>query len=526
MSTLAQIRPAEAPALPSNVEAEAALLGAMLTNADLLRKFGADIRASDFYAPAHRRIFEVAQQLQQQGPGFNLMTLKPILQDDEALKHLEGFSYIAKLAGDGRGHLSPDALANQIKELASRRRLIEWHGDALSHCRDLSQPLREPVLPDDIRPAKSGKTATPFTWRDPATIPPRPWVLGRWLLLGTVACVVAPGGAGKSTFMSALAASLATGREILGKRLPLGRQRVWLWNLEDDLDEMARSIAAACLHHGITAQDLDGWLFLNSGLDGADLCTARDGRDGFELDAAEYATVEAEIRKRAINVLVIDPFVSSHQSDESNNGRMDAIAKSWARVAKSTGCLIVLVHHVSKAGSSDVTANSSRGAVSLINAARSVLVLNRMDEAEADRLGIPANERRRYVRIGDDKSNRAPADAADWFQICSVDLGNGDNVGALATWRLPGLFDDVTIDHLRAVQARIAERDWRENYQAASWCGRLIGEVLDINVDEKAGKAKVTGILREWIKSGALKVEERQDRNRELRKFVIMGDPA
>lgn len=33
---------------------------------------------------------------------------------------------------------------------------------------------------------------TPFVWRDPASIPPRPWVLGRWLLRNTITAVVAP----------------------------------------------------------------------------------------------------------------------------------------------------------------------------------------------------------------------------------------------------------------------------------------------------------------------------------------------
>ena len=37
-------------------------------------------------------------------------------------------------------------------------------------------------------------TATPYVWRDPATIPPRSWVYGRYLLRGTVTAFVPPAG--------------------------------------------------------------------------------------------------------------------------------------------------------------------------------------------------------------------------------------------------------------------------------------------------------------------------------------------
>lgn len=518
---------------PSNVEAEAAVLGAALINNTVLDLAAQRLVAADFYEPVHGRIFDQAVRCREDGSTVTPVTLRPYFESDDALTELGGVAYLARLTADGHGLLAPAELIGQIGELAALRaaaaigeeiRMAALEPSGKADLGAILADAQEALTA--LSTARPGAVASPFTWRDPASIPARPWVLGRWLLLSTVACVVAPGGAGKSTFISALAVTLASGRELLGKRLQNGRQRVWLWNLEDDLDELQRGLAAVCLHHDIEPADLDGWLFVDSGLEGATLCTARDERDGFRLDTRALNAVATEIRRREIDVLVIDPFVSSHQVNESENGRIDAIAKAWARIAKATNCLIILVHHVAKAGAGDVTANSARGAVSLVNAARSVLVLNRMDEAEAGRLGIAPAERRQYIRIGDDKANRAPAEAADWFRIASVDLGNGDSVGALETWRLPGLFDDVSLDDLRAVQARIAERDWRENHQASDWCGRLVAEVLDLDIGEKAGKAKARGILKEWIKTGALRIEERDDRNREPRKYVVMGDPA
>ena len=82
--------------------------------------------------------------------------------------------------------------------------------------------------------------ASPYEWRDPVNIPKRPWIFGRWLLSGTVACVVAPGGVGKSTLLMSMALSLSSGRSFLGKAIFGDPKRVWLWNLEDDMDELSR----------------------------------------------------------------------------------------------------------------------------------------------------------------------------------------------------------------------------------------------------------------------------------------------
>lgn len=516
VSQLRQPQP-ETAALLSDTDVEAAFLGAALQGGDLLDSLPTIPKPDDFSEPLHERIFARIMQTRDEG---RAVCAKLVARSFEG----EDLKYIASLSQHGQGVMAFKELATDIIGLSIRRKARERCLDQADAFLDLDKPLSNLALPDDLRPSRV--VATPFEWKDPTTIPPRPFVYGKWMLLSTVACIVAPGGTGKSTFISGLVVSLASARAILGKDLPRGRQRVWLWNLEDDMDEMRRSIEAAALHHNVLAEELKGWLYVDTGMDGATLCTARDDRDGFHLDTGVFADVAAEIKRRDVGVLIVDPFVSSHQADESNNGKIDAIAKAWARVAKATNSLIILVHHVSKAGAGDVTANSSRGAVSLINAARSVLVINRMDEAEADRLGINPAERRRYIRIEADKSNRAPAAEADWFRIASVDLGNGDNVGALEPWKLPDPFDDVTLDDLRAVQARIGEGEWRENYQAKAWAGRLVGEVLGIDVDQKPGRAKASAILSQWIKSGALRIEQRPDGNRERRPFVVMGEPA
>lgn len=374
-------------------------------------------------------------------------------------------------------------------------------------------------------------SASPYVWRDPRDIPLREWIYGRWFLRGTVACLVAPGGVGKTTLISGTALALATGKPLLGKQVWGGPKRVWLWNLEDDLDELSRSIQAAGNHFGLTGDDVDGNLFVDSAMEGQGLCTAVETDGQFKLLAPVYDALTAELIERGIDMLVVDPFVSSHEVEENANSKIDKIAKAWGRVAKAANCVIVLVHHTSKAGSAEVTAMSARGAVALVNAARSALVINRMEPTEAERLGIAEDERRRYISVGDDKHNRAPAEKADWYKLVSVELGNGpmdgampgDNIGVAEPWSVPNPFDEVRPGHLLRVQQLIDEGDFRENAQSPEWAGIAVAQVLDLDVNDKADKSRIKQLLSGWLKEGALKVVEGPDKKRETRKWVRVG---
>ncbi|WP_408590043.1 AAA family ATPase [Novosphingobium sp.] len=372
--------------------------------------------------------------------------------------------------------------------------------------------------------------ASPYIWRDPRTLPRRPWVYGRWLLRGTVTCVIAPGGAGKSTMLAGMALALASGRPIFGQTVWSGPKRVWTWNLEDDLDEMTRSIQAAALHHGIEPEDIEGRLFVDSGMEGAMLCTATDNDGQFKLDEGVFKALVAELKRRGIDVLFVDPFVSSHEVDENSNNKVDKIVKEWARVAKAANCCIVLVHHTSKAGSAEVTAMSARGAGALVNAARSALVLNRMTEEMASKYGISADERRCLVSVSDDKHNRAPVAQADWFKLIGVDLRNGDdcasgdNVAVAVWWKPPEPFDGLTVRDLAAVQDVIADGDWRADPQSAAWAGKAVAQVLGLDVENPRDKARIKALLKEWIANKAFVTFEAKGPKGKVVDFLKVGE--
>lgn len=381
--------------------------------------------------------------------------------------------------------------------------------------------------------------ASPFRWPAQHTLPRRPWVWGRWLLLGTVSAIVAPGGVGKSSFVASMLLSLASGRqEILGKTVWAGPKRVWYWNLEDGLAELEMQLVAASIFHGVGQDACGDRIFLDSGPDGAELRIAIESRDGYSIAVPVVEALVAELIARKIDVLIIDPFVSSHGVSENDNSAIDAVVKTWASIAKRAGCAIVLVHHSKKLGTEKVTAESSRGASALVSAARVTLVLNRMDKEESQRFGIVEDkERRRLFTVQDDKANRAPAEDAQWFRLASQTVSNcqgpddpfgdeGDSVGVVTRWTPPDAFDGVTPEHLRRVQQAVDAGLWWKDAQSAGWVGEAVGDVMGLSAskNEKADRARLNRLLTTWYDNGALVVEDVIDpKSRKLRPAVKVG---
>ncbi len=373
--------------------------------------------------------------------------------------------------------------------------------------------------------------ATPYAWRDPESIPARAWIYGRQLLRGSVALVVAPGATGKTALMTGMALSLATGQSLRGPTVWGGPKRVWLWNLEDSGEELARGIQAAALHWELGPDDLGDRLYVNSGLDGAELKVAMPGPEGYEILAPVVDALVAELVARKIDVLVVDPFVSSHSVSENDNGAIDAVAKLWARVAVRGKCAVLLVHHARKLGEGEVNAEAARGAVALVAAARSVVTLNRMAANEAQRFGIEGEARRRYFRTYDDKNNRTPpADASEWFRLESVRLGNGDDGGdslpVVVPWTPPEAFDGVAVRHLQALQTLLAGGEYRKSQQARHWAGEAVAEVLGLDLNRPPEKARIRALLKEWERTGAIRVEMRADGKAMPRPYLVPGTPV
>ncbi len=131
-------------ALPANVEAEAAFLGAVLIDNRVIEELPVNLVPGHFFEPVHARIYERVLQLLDRKAVVTPVTLRPYFESDEALKELGGLTYLARLTADGQGLLAPRELASQIYDLALLRALIGVGRNLVEGAMDTSEAV-EPL---------------------------------------------------------------------------------------------------------------------------------------------------------------------------------------------------------------------------------------------------------------------------------------------------------------------------------------------------------------------------------------------
>jgi hypothetical protein len=374
--------------------------------------------------------------------------------------------------------------------------------------------------------------ATPYVWKNPATIRRRQWLYGYLLIRKFVTATVAPGGVGKSALIIAETLAQVSGLDLLGVIPPKSPLRVWLWNLEDPQEETERRIQAAALHYGLGQDDIGDRLFVDSGRDQTLVIAIPHPRSGRAIIVAPVVeSIIAEIIARKVDVIVIDPFVSSHRVAENDNGAMDTVIKEWGRVAERGNCAVHLVHHTRKSNGTETTAQDARGGSAAVDGTRVTRVLNRMTKEESTQAGV--DNHRLYFRTLHDKANlQPPADVSDWFKLVSVDLANGpdgspgDSVGVVTAWQWPDALAGITGADFDKVAAVIRSDRWRESPQAGKWVGKAVGIALDLDISTKHDKAKVIGLLKLWKAAGSIVVVEGYDEKKNMRPFVEVREEA
>lgn len=398
----------------------------------------------------------------------------------------------------------------------------EFGPDAVRAALDQAQwpwPPSAPYEEEQSKPAQMA--ATQFVWRDEREIEPRRWLYGKHLLRKFLSVDVAAGGIGKSSVKVVEALAMTSGRSLLRKDVPEGPLRVWLYNLEDPFEETERRLHAALNHYGLAPSELGDRLYVDSGRD-QPVMLAEETPNGARIVKPVSDALIETLKERQIDVLILDPFVSSHAVSENDNRSIDMVAKEWARIADVCNCSINLVHHVRKTNGTEATADSARGASSLIGAARSVVVYNRMTKEEGAEAGIKPEQVSFYFRTQNDKANLSPPEAAEWHRMNSYELANGDQVGVACPWEWPDAFDGVTTAKLMEVQRAVADGQWRKDVRSGDkWVGNIIAQVLAM--DPEDDRKRIGNILKQWVKNDVLREVENEVGHRKTAVFVEVG---
>src|SRR4051794_33108863 len=111
-------------AAPHNVEAEQALLGALLVNNEAFYRVSDFLQPQHFFEPIHQKIFELAASLIRAGKIANPVTLKTFLPPDLDVSGLSGSQYLARLAAEATTVINAEDYGRTIYDLFTRRTLI------------------------------------------------------------------------------------------------------------------------------------------------------------------------------------------------------------------------------------------------------------------------------------------------------------------------------------------------------------------------------------------------------------------
>jgi replicative DNA helicase len=133
---------------PHNIEAEQALLGAILINNEAFHRVADFLRPEHFYEPVHRRIFEAITGLINRGQLADPVMLKVMFDEDDDLRdQLGGAQYLGRLARAAETIINAHDYGRLIHDLALRRGLIRLGEDVVNTAYDprVEEPAREQI---------------------------------------------------------------------------------------------------------------------------------------------------------------------------------------------------------------------------------------------------------------------------------------------------------------------------------------------------------------------------------------------
>jgi replicative DNA helicase len=110
---------------PHNIEAEQALLGAILVNNEALGRVSGFLEPHHFYDPLHQQIFETCSKLIASGKQATPITLKSFFENAEPIDAtLTVPQYLGRLAANAATIINARDYGRTIHDLATRRQLI------------------------------------------------------------------------------------------------------------------------------------------------------------------------------------------------------------------------------------------------------------------------------------------------------------------------------------------------------------------------------------------------------------------
>ena len=340
--------------LPHNIEAERAVLGACLVNADAYDRAG-PLDAADFFRDGHRTIWRAYDRLRAKGAVLDdPVLLRAELGED--LERVGGPAYVAGLMDGCPRSTNVEHYAAIVRETARRRRRIEAARQIAEHAYQGDGPVPADAL-DVFQDPAAGKPL--FRRGDQLPPPPEtPWLWLGFLIRGMLTLLAGVRSSGKSMLAAYIAAAVSSGRPFPGEtdfREP--EIVVWIGHFDEDDDYVTQLRLMA---HGA---DMSRVYILDTALDGVTF---------------DEVVAAAAALKPAFAVVDSKPAFDTGDSNAERDTR-DWTAR--LRPLRKAGAAVLPIVHFRKSAEDEGAAKGDRiaGSIQLPAAAPIVLLAEGVD---------------------------------------------------------------------------------------------------------------------------------------------------
>lgn len=360
---------------PHNLDAERAVLGAVLMAYQVNLPRVVALRASDFFTEAHREIFDAILSLGANGSAIDLITLSEELRRRDQLDFVGGPAMLSLIVEQASIAAYVPEYVAIVRQKAIVREVIQIATTAVAEAFD--DRVDAQLILDLARDrfdeiAKRAIIAEkPFVALTAAEllaleIPDPVFLLHGWIPAGALTFVVGDSEAFKSWFTLLLAVCVAAGRTFMGMHVVQGPTLVI--SEENGLPEDKRRV---------------GLIFRGLRLDpvGVPIYVASDTSFNFD-DRTKYNAMRAFVQEHGVTTIVVDSLVRVHRRQEKDAGEMSALYTERVKPLNREGVAVIVLHHRRKlaTGANGAVAPVSdndeiRGSGDLRAAAHAVLFL-------------------------------------------------------------------------------------------------------------------------------------------------------
>lgn len=130
---------------PHDVEAEAALLGAMLLDREVVADVGDKVTVDDFYVGVHRHVYEAIQSLDERGDAIDAVTVKDELRRRKTFEQVGGGEALIRLMESVPSSAGAVHHAKIVSDRARLRRLIRASQENLSDAFEATEVVADIV---------------------------------------------------------------------------------------------------------------------------------------------------------------------------------------------------------------------------------------------------------------------------------------------------------------------------------------------------------------------------------------------